>query len=199
VTNNYIRLRFGSNSEGNHFSENIFTRNLPPVETGASDVSGSAWAVNGVGDLWDDDVDLDLDRDGINDLPHRELDLLGVLRRDFPAIAFLLDSPTLKLLRFANERAAIPGVSAIEDPAPLTSRFLNPEPNAWPAQVWRRTVCSSTSPMAPKLCRNESPILVFSTELTQHLQLVAHLTLAHDLFKRLSGIHWSSGDSKQTN
>jgi hypothetical protein len=45
------------------------------------------------------------------------------LRRDFPAVAFLSGSPALKLLRFANERAVIPGMSAIEDPAPLTSRF----------------------------------------------------------------------------
>ena len=68
-------------------------------------------------------LELDLDRDGINDLPHRELDLFGVLRRDFPAIAFLSESPAVKLLRFANERAVIPGMSSIEDPAPLTSHF----------------------------------------------------------------------------
>ncbi len=123
VTRNYIGLRFGSNSDGNHFSENVFARNLHPIETGGSDVSGSSWAVNGVGNSWSEDLDLDLDRDGINDLPHRELDLFGILRRDFPAVAFLSESPALKLLRFANERAVIPGLSAIEDPAPLNSRF----------------------------------------------------------------------------
>jgi nitrous oxidase accessory protein len=123
VTHNYIGLRFGSNSDGNAFTENIFVRNLHPVETGGSDVSGSRWAVNGVGNFWDDSFELDLDGDGINDLPHRELDLFGVLRRDFPAVAFLSDSPALKLLRFAEERAALPGASYIEDPAPLNSRF----------------------------------------------------------------------------
>jgi nitrous oxidase accessory protein len=123
VTQNYIGLRFGSNSDGNRFTENIFARNLHPVETGASDVSGNHWAVNGVGNFWDDELALDLDRDGINDLPHRELDLFGVLRRDFPAIAFLSDSPALKLLRFAEQRAALPGTSYIEDPAALNSRF----------------------------------------------------------------------------
>jgi nitrous oxidase accessory protein len=93
------------------------------VETGGSDVSGNAWAVKGVGNYWANDLETDLDGDGINDLPHRELDSFGVLRRDFPAIAFLSDSPALKLLRFANERAVIPGLSAIEDPSPLTSHF----------------------------------------------------------------------------
>ena len=123
VTQNYIGLRFGSNSDGNRFTENLFARNLHPIETGASDVSGSHWAVNGVGNYWDNQLELDLNHDGINDVPHRELDLFGILRRDFPAVAFLSDSPAVKLLRFANERAAIPGMSSIEDPAPLTSRF----------------------------------------------------------------------------
>jgi len=123
VTRNYIGLRFGSNSDGNRFTENVFIGNLHPIETGASDVSGSLWAVRGVGNLWDTEHELDLDRDGIADLPHRELDLFGILRRDFPVIAFLSESPAVKLLRFANERAVIPGMSSIEDPAPLTSHF----------------------------------------------------------------------------
>ena len=123
VTRNYIGLRFGSNSDANRFTENIFTRNLHPIETGASDVSGSFWAVHGVGNLWDTELELDLDRDGIADIPHRELDLFGILRRDFPAVAFLSESPAVKLLRFANERAVIPGMSSIEDPAPLTPQF----------------------------------------------------------------------------
>ena len=100
---NYVGLRFGSNSDDNQFTENIFGHNLHPVETGGSDVSGARWSVNGVGNLWDDNFAVDLDRNGINDLPHRELDLFGVLRRDFPAVAFLSDSPVLKLLRFAHE------------------------------------------------------------------------------------------------
>ena len=123
VTNNYIGLRVGSNSDDNRFTENIFAHNLHPVETGGSDVSGALWSVKGIGNFWSDAFELDLDRDGINDLPHRELDLLSVLRRDFPAIAFLSDSPALKLLRFAHGRAALPNANTIEDRASLTSQF----------------------------------------------------------------------------
>ena len=123
VTNNYIGLRVGSNSDDNRFTENIFAHNLHPVETGGSDVSETLWSISGVGNFWSDAFELDLDRDGINDLPHRELDLLSVLRRDFPAIAFLSDSPALKLLRFAHARAALPGANTIEDRASLTSQF----------------------------------------------------------------------------
>ena len=121
--NNYTGLRVGSNSDDNQFTQNIFSHYLHPVETGGSDVSGTRWAVNGIGNFWGDGFELDLDHDGINDLPHRELDLFGVLRRDFPAIAFLSDSPALKLLRFVHERAALPGTNVIEDRASLTSQF----------------------------------------------------------------------------
>lgn len=123
VMNNYIGLRVGSNSDDNQFTENLFAHNLHPVETGGSDVSGTRWSVDGIGNFWSDAFELDLNNDGINDLPHRELDLLSVLRRDFPAIAFLSDSPALKLLRFAHGRAAIPGANMIEDRASLTSQF----------------------------------------------------------------------------
>jgi nitrous oxidase accessory protein len=123
VTNNYIGLRVGSNSDDNQFTENIFAHNLHPVETGGSDVSGTRWSVGGVGNFWSDALELDLNRDGINDLPHRELDLLSVLRRDFPTISFLSDSPALKLLRFAHNRAALPGANTIEDRASVTSQF----------------------------------------------------------------------------
>jgi nitrous oxidase accessory protein len=122
VSNNYIGIRFYGNSDENSFTENRFTQNLHPVDVDGLGTN-NRWAINGVGNYWGDQQTFDLNRDGINDLPHRELDFFGLLRHDFPAIAFLSDSPAVKLLRFANERAAIPGLSYIEDPAPLNSRF----------------------------------------------------------------------------
>ena len=118
-----ICLKFGSNSDDNRFTENIFARNLHPVETGVAEGRGNKWAVDGVGNRWEGATDFDLDRDGVNDLPHREVDLFGILRRDFPAVAFLSESPAVKLLRFAQQRAALPGLSSIEDPSSLTSLF----------------------------------------------------------------------------
>ncbi len=120
VTQNYIGLRFGSNSDENGFSANAFTRNLHPVEM-VGETGTNRWSLAGVGNYWDGAMTFDLDRDGINDLPHRELDLFGVLRRDFPAIAFLSESPAVKLLRFAHQRATLPGLNSIEDRASLTS------------------------------------------------------------------------------
>ncbi|MEP6955846.1 MAG: NosD domain-containing protein, partial [Chthoniobacterales bacterium] len=122
VSGNYIGIRFYGNSDGNSFTENRFTQNLHPVDTNGAGTD-NRWAVNGVGNLWSGQETFDLNGDGINDLPHRELDLIGPLRRDFPAIAFLSGSPAVKLLRFANERAALPGIHSIDDPAPLTPNF----------------------------------------------------------------------------
>ena len=122
VSNNYIGIRFYGNSDDNAFTENRFTQNLHPVDVDGAGTN-NRWAVNGVGNYWGGEETFDLNRDGINDLPHRELDLFGPLRRNFPAIAFLSGSPAVRLLRFANERAALPGLAAIEDPAPLNKDF----------------------------------------------------------------------------
>ena len=124
VGQNYIGLRFGANSDDNGFSANSFTRNLHPVEV-TGDNGTNQWSLAGVGNHWDGAAAFDLDRDGIQDLPHRELDLFGVLRRDFPSIALLSESPAIKLLRFAHQRAALPGLHSIEDRAPLAANFYS--------------------------------------------------------------------------
>ena len=122
VSNNYIGIRFYGNSDGNAFTENRFTSNAHPVDADGAGTN-NRWAVNGVGNFWGAEEIMDLNGDGIGELPHRELDLFGPLRRDLPEIAFLSGSPAVRLLRFANEHAALPGLAAIEDPAPLTANF----------------------------------------------------------------------------
>ena len=88
VRGNYIGLRFSGNSDGNSFTENRFTQNLHPIDVdGAGE--NNRWAVGGVGNFWSGQEMFDLNGDGINDLPHQELDLFGPLRRDFPAVVEL--------------------------------------------------------------------------------------------------------------
>ena len=41
VRNNYIGLKFGSNSDDNRFTENVFARNLHPVETGVAETAAN--------------------------------------------------------------------------------------------------------------------------------------------------------------
>ena len=120
VAGNHIGIRVSDSSDENVFAGNRFAGNVHPVET--SGVNGSnRWALDGRGNEWDDASRLDLDGDGIADLPHRELDLFGELRRPFPAIGLLAGSPGERLLRFVYARIAIPGIPGVVDPAPLVT------------------------------------------------------------------------------
>ncbi len=92
VSGNYIGLRFYGNSDDNSFSENRFTQNLHPIDAAGAGTN-NRWAVNGVGNLWSGTEMFDLNGDGVNDLPHRELDLFGPLaarlshdRISYPAV-----------------------------------------------------------------------------------------------------------------
>lgn len=126
ISNNYIGVRLSSSSYDNVFSENHFGGNLHPVELGGQSET-NRWALDGVGNRWDRSSPVDLDGDGVGELPHREIDLLGDLRRPMPAVGLLSGSPGLELLEFTHRQVELPGVPGIEDPAPLT-----PSPPAQP-------------------------------------------------------------------
>lgn len=118
IVSNHVGVHVSDSSGGNTFTGNTFTGNLHPVETDGTNLS-NRWADAGRGNYWDDAVRLDLNQDGVGDLPHRELDLFGYLRRPFPAIGLLSGSPGERLLRFVHTRLALPGLPGISDPAPL--------------------------------------------------------------------------------
>jgi nitrous oxidase accessory protein len=118
LTGNHIGVRLSDSSDGNVFAGNHFAGNVHPVETSGAN-RANRWALDGRGNAWDGALRLDLDGDGIGDLPHRELDLFGELRRPFPAIGLLAGSPGERLLRFVHARLGLPGVAGVIDPAPL--------------------------------------------------------------------------------
>jgi nitrous oxidase accessory protein len=118
VTNNHVGVHITISSNDNTFWENVFAGNLHPVETSGTNMRNQ-WARDGKGNYWDGAVRLDLDGNGIGDVPHRELDLFGELRRPFPTIALLSGSPGERLLRFVHARLALPWLPSLSDPAPL--------------------------------------------------------------------------------
>ena len=118
IARNHIGIHASDSSDGNDFAGNRFIGNLHTVETTGGNLT-SRWSIGGRGNYWDGAVGLDLDRDGIADLPHRELDLFGSLRREFPVIGLLAGSPGERLLRFVHARIALPGLPGVFDPAPL--------------------------------------------------------------------------------
>lgn len=121
ITGNFTGVRFSANSEGNEFSMNRISRNLNPVEV-FGDTRANSFSIAGIGNQWEGAPVIDFDGDGIGELPHRELDITGGLRREFSQVVLLTDSPLFRLLRFANQRAALPGMRSIQDEAPLAAR-----------------------------------------------------------------------------
>jgi len=119
VSSNYIGVRFTASSQDNAFTRNDFSANLHSVELdGKSDAND--WSPGGEGNFWSGSRPVDLDGDGFGEFGHREADLLGRHRREFPLVGLLSNTPALQLLQLAQSKVPLPGVSAIEDAAPLT-------------------------------------------------------------------------------
>ncbi|PTY08182.1 carbohydrate-binding protein [Opitutaceae bacterium EW11] len=119
IVNNYVGLRLSESSTDNAILKNAFAGNLHPVELGGRS-EDNRWSSGGRGNFWEDEVRVDLNRDGIADIPHHEPDLFGALRRVFPQIGLLSASPGERLVRFLHQRLDLPGIPSVTDPAPLT-------------------------------------------------------------------------------
>ena len=120
IAANHVGIRISDSSDDNVFSGNRFLGNIHPVEI-SGDNRSNRWAVDGRGNEWDGESRLDLDGNGIADLPHRELDIFGDLRRPFPAVGLIAGSPGERLLRFVYARVVLPGLPGIVDPAPIVT------------------------------------------------------------------------------
>lgn len=118
VAANYIGVRLSDSSDENHFAGNVLRGNVHAVETSGLNAS-NRWSVDGSGNYWEDALKLDLDRDGIADVPHHETDLFGSWRRSFPEIGLLSGSPGERAVRFMHSRLQLPGVPGVKDPHPL--------------------------------------------------------------------------------
>jgi nitrous oxidase accessory protein len=120
ITSNHVGVRISDSSDDNVFAGNRFSGNIHPVET-SGDNRSNRWSLAGRGNDWEGEARLDLDGNGIADLPHRELDVFGELRRPFPAIGLIAGSPGERLLRFVYGRVGLPGLPGIVDPSPIVT------------------------------------------------------------------------------
>ncbi len=120
IGGNYIGLRLSDSTSESRIYANHFFSNIHPVETSGGNIA-NMWSLDGRGNHWQGAFALDLNRDGVSDLPHREPDLFGPWRRSFPAIGLLSASPGERLLRFVHARVEVPGIPGIRDPHPLLS------------------------------------------------------------------------------
>ncbi len=120
IGGNYVGLRLSDSTSESRIYANHFFSNIHPVETTGRNTANT-WSVDGRGNHWQGSFALDLNRDGVSDLPHREPDLFGQWRRSFPAIGLLSASPGERLLRFVHARVEVPGIPGVRDPHPLLS------------------------------------------------------------------------------
>lgn len=125
IEGNYVGVRMTGSSNDIQFSRNRFAGNMHSAELAGQNESNK-WSIDGVGNFWADAAPVDLDGDGIGELPHREVDLLGPLRRDLPLVGLLSGAPGLELLTFARRHGMLADEESIEDPAPLTPSFKHP-------------------------------------------------------------------------
>lgn len=125
ISGNYVGLRMSDSTADSQVFENSFTNNIHPLETNGAN-GANLWAVDGRGNHWDDALSIDLNRDGIADLPHREPDLFGSWRRSFPAIGLLSASPGERLLRLIHSRLNLASLPGVTDPKPLVKAVKAP-------------------------------------------------------------------------
>ena len=112
-----IGIHFTAGSEGNRIAGNGFIGNATQVKyVGTRHVE---WSADGVGNYWSDNPALDLDGDGIADVPYRPNDLVDQVVWRHPLAKLLLTSPSVRVLRWAHDRfpALYPG--GVIDSAPL--------------------------------------------------------------------------------
>jgi nitrous oxidase accessory protein len=122
---NYVGLRLSDSTADSRFFSNVFHGNLHPVETTGQNTANT-WSVAGRGNYWNNALALDLDRDGVADLPHREPDLFGAWRRGFPAVGLLSASPGERLLRFIHSRIVVARMPGVIDPHPILNTPSSP-------------------------------------------------------------------------
>lgn len=120
ITGNYIGLRLSDSSDGNVFTENRFAGNVHAAESSGLRQE-NAFSEGGRGNYWEGAVKVDLNTDGVSDVPHQEVDVFGRWRRAFPEIGLLSGSPGERALHVAHARVRVPGLPAITDPRPLTT------------------------------------------------------------------------------
>lgn len=122
ISGNLGGMTIDSASSDNIFTQNTFGFNLHQIELSGF-MQDNQWSVNGVGNRWMDSLPLDLNGDGISELPHHETDLLGGLRQTFAPIQLLTGSPGIRLLEWALQQAPIRKSRYVTDPHPLTRQF----------------------------------------------------------------------------
>ena len=118
IAANYRGIRMTGSSMDNRFGGNLIRGNLNTAAVAGVSATND-WQIDGRGNYWGPRGLLDVNADGVSELPHHTVDLLGGRRASFPYVDLLAASPGLALLSEALGRVSGTGVPTITDSAPL--------------------------------------------------------------------------------
>lgn len=112
-----IGIHFTAGSERNVIAGNAFIGNRNQVKYVGTRYLD--WSENGRGNYWSDNPAFDLNGDGIADRPYRPNGIMDRLLWTYPQAKALANSPTVELIRWAQERFPAIQPGGIVDTAPL--------------------------------------------------------------------------------
>ncbi|MEF8817026.1 MAG: NosD domain-containing protein [Salinibacter sp.] len=118
VASNYRGVRFTGSSMENRFGRNVIRGNLNTATVAGASATNE-WHLDGRGNYWGPRGLLDVNADGVSELPHRTVDLFGARRETFPYVDLLAGSPGLSLLADALARVPDTDIPTLTDTHPL--------------------------------------------------------------------------------
>lgn len=136
VAGNGVGVVLLSNVTGNTFTGNVFEANGETVRTEGGANARNRWWEGGRGNRWDGYVGLDLDGDGVGDVPYRLKRWFESVTDTVPSARVLYGSPAVAALERAAQAVPLfPPQVVLEDPYPLirpeaADRFAHAERSA---------------------------------------------------------------------
>lgn len=122
---NKIGVEVWASAIGNTFSKNIFSKNTNQVLTVGKNANNQWSDIYGNGNYWEEPM-LDLDQDGIGDIPFEYTSSLGELIEKSDELAYLfLDSPAVKVYEKTNDILGNQDVMALDNYPLLIERENN--------------------------------------------------------------------------
>jgi len=163
IAHNEIGLLATPNTHRNVFTGNAFVENEQQAAShGRGELSGNAFAYEGIGNFWSDYPGFDRDDDGVGDLIYEPQDLFASMLSRTPNLRILVHSPAQRAIEFtARALPELRPAPTLSDPAPLTrppavmSMKTENQRSAWPMGLLSIAFVLTSTGLAWRLCHDD--------------------------------------------